>query len=95
MGVFETLKGIARRSIASVRQKVGPDAIWPKTPAAPAGSAGVEEPALEMPTLEVTPPKAFRPVPLSQAVMPRTEPAIPLPPPVSVDEEEEIALTAC
>jgi signal recognition particle receptor subunit beta len=86
VGVFETLKGIARLSIASVRQKVGPDAIWPKTPAAVATAAG-EEPALEMPTLEVTPPKAFRPAPLSEAVIP-----LPPPPPVPGEEEEEIEL---
>jgi small GTP-binding protein len=81
VGVFETLKGIARLSIASVRQKVGPDAIWPKTPAA----AGGEEPTLEMPTLEVTPPSGLRPEALSQA-------AIPMPPPAAIDEEEEIKL---
>jgi hypothetical protein len=81
VGVFETLKGIARLSIASVRQKVGPDAIWPKTSAA----AGGEEPTLEMPTLEVTPPKGLRPEALSQA-------AIPMPPPAAIDEEEEIKL---
>jgi len=93
VGVFETLKGIARISIASVRQKVGPDAIWPKAPAATGGSG---EPALEMPTLEVTPPKAFRPIPLAEAVIPMPPPAeavIPLPPPpLTEDEEEEVEL---
>jgi len=79
IGVFETLKGIARLSIAAVRQKVGPDAIWPKLPVAAAGAA------LEMPTLEVTPPKGLRPEALSEA-------AIPMPPPAAVDEEEEIEL---
>lgn len=96
VGVFETLKGIARLSIASVRQKVGPDAIWPKTPAAAASGAGGGEPALEMPALEVTPPKAFRPIPLSEAVIPLGPPpeaATPArPPPLTVEEEEEIEL---
>jgi signal recognition particle receptor subunit beta len=82
--VFETLKGIARLAIASVRQKVGPDAIWPKHPAALAGGPG-EEPALEMPALEVTPPRAFRPVPLSEV-------AIPMPPPAPVAGDQEIEL---
>jgi small GTP-binding protein len=83
VGVFETLKGIARLAIASVRQKVGPDAIWPKTPAA--GGAPAEEPVLEMPALDVTPPRGVRPEALSQAV-------IPMPPPAPVEEEEEIEL---
>jgi signal recognition particle receptor subunit beta len=82
VGVFETLKGIARLSIAAVRQKVGPDAIWPKTPAA----AGGGEPTLEMPTLEVTPPKGVRPEALAEAAI-----ALP-PPPAPIDEEEEIEL---
>jgi len=77
VGVFETLKGIARLSIASVRQKVGPDAIWPKAP------AGAAEPTLEMPTLDVTPPKGLRPEALATA---------PMPPEAPPDEEEEIAL---
>jgi signal recognition particle receptor subunit beta len=87
VGVFETLKGIARLAIASVRQKVGPDAIWPKAPAAAAAGAAPGEPALEMPTLEVTPPKAFRPVPLSEVPIP-----MPPPPPAAGEEEEEIEL---
>ena len=109
VGVFETLKGIARLSIASVRQKVGPDAIWPKAPAATVGGAGGGEPALEMPTLEVTPPKGFRPTPLSEAVIPMGPPpeaatpvgpppseaapsVAPPPPPLTIEEEEEIEL---
>jgi mutual gliding-motility protein MglA len=98
VGVFETLKGIARLSIASVRQKVGPDAIWPKAPAATVGDAGGGEPALEMPTLEVTPPKGFRPTPLSEAVIPMGPPpeaapsVAPPPPPLTIEEEEEIEL---
>ena len=109
VGVFETLKGIARLSIASVRQKVGPDAIWPKAPAATVGGAGGGEPALEMPTLEVTPPKGFRPTPLSEAVIPMGPPpeaatpvgpppseaapsVVPPPPPLTIEEEEEIEL---
>ena len=82
VGVFETLKGIARLSIASVRQKVGPDAIWPKAPAA-AGGAGGEEPTLEMPALDVTPPKGLRPEALASAGMPAEAP---------LDEEEDIEL---
>jgi signal recognition particle receptor subunit beta len=77
VGVFETLKGIARLAIASVRQKVGPDAIWPKLPLA---AAGLDEPALEMPTLDVTPPKGLRPEALAEAV-------IALPRPADTEEE--------
>ena len=82
VGVFETLKGIARLAIASVRQKVGPDAIWPKIPAA--SGAAVAEPTLEMPTLEVTPPKGLRPEALAEAAI-----ALPPPPPPAAEEEEE------
>ena len=78
VGVFETLKGIARLAIASVRQKVGPDAIWPKIPAA---AKGGEEPTLEMPTLDVTPPKGLRPEALAEATLA-------LPPPAATEEEE-------
>ncbi len=84
VGVFETLKGIARLSIASVRQKVGPDAIWPKAPIVAEGGAAGEEFALEMPTLEVTPPKALRP----KALAPAGTPA----PTAPVEEEKKIEL---
>jgi hypothetical protein len=72
IGVFETLKGIVRLAIASVREKVGPDAIWPKSPA---GSEPVDEPvlelsALDMPALEVTPPRALNPDGLESAAAP-------------------------
>jgi mutual gliding-motility protein MglA len=83
VGVFETLKGIARLSIASVRQKVGPDAIWPRTPVAAAAAATGEEAALEMPTLEVTPPKALHPETLAET---------PAPVAAAVEEEEEVQL---
>ena len=65
VGVFETLKGITRLAIASVRGKVGPEAIWPKAPVAAPGvtpdDPALEMPALEMSTLEVTPPKGVIP----------------------------------
>jgi signal recognition particle receptor subunit beta len=61
VGVFETLKGIARLSIAAVRHKVGPEAIWPKNRAADGAPAVDPDPALEMPALDVTPPRPIRP----------------------------------
>src|SRR5687768_126738 len=81
VGVFETLKGIARLAIASVREKVGPDAIWPKNAAT---GAAVEDPALEMPTLEVTPPTGLRPETLASWKAPDETPPVP--------DEEEIEL---
>jgi signal recognition particle receptor subunit beta len=73
LGVFETLKGIARLSIASVRDKVGPDAIWPKAPAIAIDGAG-DEPALEMPVLDITPPRGLNPDALAPTATP--EPAV-------------------
>ena len=83
VGVFETLKGIARLAIAAVRQKVGPDAIWPKSPAA-AGAVPAVDPsaALEMPALDVTPPRAINPDALGATPAPE-RPA---------EEEEEVEL---
>ena len=73
LGVFETLKGIARLAISSVREKVGPDAIWPRTPAAL--GAVPEDPALQMPALEVTPPAGVNPetIEAAAATLPREE----------------------
>ena len=82
LGVFETLKGVARLAIASVRDKVGPDAIWPKAPVA--GDGVGEEPALEMTALEVTPPRVLNPDALEAPVTP--------PPTRAVEDEEEIKL---
>ena len=81
LGVFETLKGIARLAIASVRDKVGPDAIWPKAAVA---APGTEDPVLRMPALEVTPPRALHPETLEPAV---AAPATPV-----AEGEEEIEL---
>jgi len=91
VGVFETLKGVTRLAIASVRDKVGPDAIWPKTPAATAtvtADAVLDDPALEMPALDVTPPGGVRPLATQVAEMAETVP------PAEVQEpaEEEIRL---
>jgi hypothetical protein len=87
VGVFETLKGIARLAIASVRQKVGPDAIWPKSPVAGALPAVGPDPDFLMPTLEVTPPK-----PLVPAEPPAPAPAAAAPPAATEDFDEDIEL---
>ena len=89
LGVFETLKGITRLSIASVREKVGPDAIWPRAPVAAARRAA-EDSALEIPALEVTPPSALDPARLESADV-REAPASP-PAEAPVADEVEIEL---
>jgi signal recognition particle receptor subunit beta len=88
LGVFETLKGIARLAIASVREKVGPDAIWPKNlpPSGAPEEPVLEMSALEMPALEVTPPRALQPETLAAA--PSSAP----PEEGAAAEEEEIDL---
>ena len=99
LGVFETLKGIARLAIASVREKVGPDAIWPKAPAAAPGitpdDPALEMPVLEMSALEVTPPKGTIPTPAPVEGTTDLPPSPPSPPPApawTAEEAEEIKL---
>ena len=90
VGVFETLKGVARLSIAAVRHKVGPDAIWPKSPrgAADAVSAVDPDPALDMPGLDVTPPTAINPEALATAAAADA----PVPPAALEAVEEDVEL---
>src|SRR5688572_15355984 len=89
VGVFETLKGITRLAIASVRRKVGPDAIWPKAPVAAPGltpdDPALETPVLEMSALEITPPKG---VLLSTPPVEGTTAVPPSPPPEPLEEFE-------
>jgi hypothetical protein len=81
-GVFETLKGISRLTLLSLKKKLARDAVdrgkGPKSPAKPSAPA---KPAAtpQAPPAQPAPPKAAAPQPPSQPAPPASPPAAPKP----------------